>query len=253
MPPEPGPTLPPAPRFDRPSFGQPGPQFGAPAFGSGPPFAQSSTPRTHGLATAALVCGLTGLLLFWVFALLPILAVVFGLVSARTVKKSNGMRRGLGMARAGWILGLIGMAGFGVFLWAAVTGRIDGNDDTIAVDAAAVGDCISNLPPEEGEVVIELDVVECSAQHEAEVYRVDHLNAERSRDFPGDAKVTAEVQELCLEQFELFVGLDYDHSVLDIYYLQPNKLGWKSTRGGYTCLVYEPGKSVVGSLSGAAR
>lgn len=57
----------------------------------------------------------------------------------------------------------------------------------------------------------------------------------------------------CLQQFEKFVGLDHDHSALDVYYLQPNQLGWNGTRGGYTCLVYEPGKTVVGSRSGAAR
>lgn len=251
-PPESGPTLPPAQRFDRPAFAQPTAPFPSSGFGSAPSFTPQPAPRTHGLAIAALVCGLTGLVLFWVFAVLPILALIFGVVSARAVKRSNGTRRGLGMARAGWILGLIGVASFGVLVWAAVTDRIGSDDGTIAVDEAAVGDCISHLP-DEGVIVSELQVVECSAQHEAEVFRVDQLNADRTRDFPGDAQVTAEVQGLCLEQFEKFVGLDYDHSVLDVYYLQPNKLGWKGTRGGYTCFVYEPGKTVVGTLSGSAR
>ena len=81
-------------------WGVPQPPYGGPL----PP-----TQRLHGLATAALVCGLIGLVMFWFFGIVPFLALIFGLVSTRTINSSGGTPRGLGQARAGWILGLIGV------------------------------------------------------------------------------------------------------------------------------------------------
>ena len=54
-----------------------------PQFGANPQFVASAT-RTNGLAIASLVLSLT------VFLIGPILAIIFGLIARREVRKSNG-------------------------------------------------------------------------------------------------------------------------------------------------------------------
>jgi hypothetical protein len=64
--------------------------------------------KTNGLAIAAVVMGIAGVLSAWV--LLPsILAVVFGLVSRSQIKRSAGMQEGRGLAIAGLVLGADGL------------------------------------------------------------------------------------------------------------------------------------------------
>jgi hypothetical protein len=196
-----------------------------------------------------MVCGIVGIPLFVLFGVLPLLGVIFGLISAGKIKRSNGALTGLGMARAGWILGLVGLAGFGVFAWAAGTGRLD--DISTADDTATVGSCVGELPAE-GETVFQLDVVPCSRSHQAEVFAIDDLNPGRDRDFPGDSAMASEVESACVDAFSDFVGWDYDQSELRATYLVPTRLNWK--RGGeYTCLVYDPAGDVTGTLANAER
>jgi len=65
-------------------------------------------PKTNGLAIAAVVMGIAGVLSAWV--LLPsILALVFGLVSHSQIKRSAGMHDGRALAIAGTVLGGVGL------------------------------------------------------------------------------------------------------------------------------------------------
>ena len=96
------------------------------------------------MAVAALVCGIAGLLLFFL-AVPSIVALVLGLVAASKGKRSGGgPGAGLGMARAGWILGAIGVALFALIVTLAATGVIedDGRGTTSPEDGAVylVGD-----------------------------------------------------------------------------------------------------------------
>ena len=229
-------------------FGQAG-GFG-PA-GGPPMYTPTPRPQRSGLAIAAMVCGIAGVFTFWLFGIPPILATIFGFVSAASIKKSNGLRTGLGMARTGWILGVLGIIGFGVFIWAAVTDRIGDNDDNASVLDLEIGDCLADLPSQG--VVYEVELVDCNLPHAGEVFFTGELDPDRSRSFPGDSVVSDEAGASCLEQFEPFVGESYNLSVLDLQYLQPNEVGWKATRGGFTCVVFEPGKDVSSTLRNADR
>ena len=68
------------------------------------PVVATVRPRTDGLAVASMVLGI-----LWVFGLGSILAVIFGHVSLRNVKR-DPLLRGKGMAIAGLVLGYIGVA-----------------------------------------------------------------------------------------------------------------------------------------------
>jgi hypothetical protein len=97
MPPPPPPPGPP------PAYGQP------PGYGP---------PRTinNGLAITSLVLGLVGIFFFVLFAVIPIAAIIFGLVARGQIKASNGTQRGDGMAIAGIVLGAIETVIFAIVL-----------------------------------------------------------------------------------------------------------------------------------------
>jgi hypothetical protein len=63
---------------------------------------------SDGMAIAGFVCGCVGILMFWMYAILPILAITFSGISIGKSKR-NGFQPS-GLAIAGLILGLIEMA-----------------------------------------------------------------------------------------------------------------------------------------------
>jgi len=84
--------------------------------------------RTSGLAIASMVCGILSLVFFWVplFGfLLGIIAIIFGAVAIRQIGREPNLG-GRGMAIAGLVCGIVGVAGWvifiawiGIFFWVA--------------------------------------------------------------------------------------------------------------------------------------
>ncbi|MDQ2802107.1 MAG: DUF4190 domain-containing protein [Pseudomonadota bacterium] len=68
-------------------------------------------PSSNGLAIAALVCGIIGLLFLW-FILSP-LAIIFGAIG---LNRANKGASGKGMAVAGIVLGVIALIGYIVLI-----------------------------------------------------------------------------------------------------------------------------------------
>jgi hypothetical protein len=101
--------------------GAPG-QYGAPATAAawGQPQAGAyhapQARATNGMAVASLVLGLVGLVTFWLLAIPPILALVFGLVGRSQIKMSGGAQEGDGLAIAGIVTGIVGMVIFVIVL-----------------------------------------------------------------------------------------------------------------------------------------
>ncbi|MFO0744663.1 MAG: DUF4190 domain-containing protein [Myxococcota bacterium] len=97
---------------------------GAAPLGPGPELALprlAAPPATNGMAVAALVLGLVGVIVFLgLFALVAsILALVFGYVSASQIDASGGRQGGRGMATAGIVLGWVGLGLLLILLLAA--------------------------------------------------------------------------------------------------------------------------------------
>lgn len=61
--------------------------------------------KTNGFAVTAMVLGLV-----WVYWIGSILALVFGYIALRQIKRSEGRQTGRGMAIAGVVLGWVGVA-----------------------------------------------------------------------------------------------------------------------------------------------
>jgi hypothetical protein len=100
-----------APPPQAPGYGQEPQQWHQQGYGYG----MTAEPKTLGLATAALVCGIVGLLLFNI--ILGPLAFIFGLQARRRIQESNGTLKGMGMATTGIIMGPID-----VVVWLLILG-----------------------------------------------------------------------------------------------------------------------------------
>lgn len=81
-------------------------QTTAPTHHPAPPYYQ----RTSGLAVASLVLGI-----LWLGWTGSILAVIFGHIAHRDIRRSGGHVGGAGMATAGLVLGYIGVATLALF------------------------------------------------------------------------------------------------------------------------------------------
>jgi hypothetical protein len=148
-PPPGGATPPPAPDYGQPqppaygqpaygqpqppAYGQQPPGYGQPAYGASPygGYAYPTGPvgpRTEGMATAALVCGIVAIPTVFCWGLgviLAVVAIVLGFIARGRINKSDGMLTGSGMALAGIITGVVALIvlfGFVVFfVWLGST------------------------------------------------------------------------------------------------------------------------------------
>lgn len=104
----------------------------------------------------------------------------------------------------------------------------------------------------EGEVR-EVPIVPCDQPHDNEVYAIFDL--EGSGAYPGDDVVQQQAGEGCLAEFEPFVGLDYQSSVLDASFLSPTAQGWVELGDReVVCYIFRLDlQKVTGSLRGTAQ
>jgi hypothetical protein len=186
-----------------------------------------------GLATAALVCGIAGLVLFF-FVVPSIVALVLGLVAWTKARHAPGPGDGRGRALAGWIMGLIGVLGFLAFAIAAVA--TDGFDDgTVSIFELHRGQCV-DFTDDDSELITELPARDCDEPHDAEVFLVRSM-APSGDEFPGRSDLDARAEELCSgDAFEEYVGLAYDDSELSVTYVTPSEDSWRMGDRDVVCL-----------------
>jgi hypothetical protein len=200
----------------------------------------------HGLAVAALVLGIVGIPFCFVLVP-PALAVIFGLVATRAIKRSgtqHAIGAGFGMARAGWILGAIGLLLFGAFVATGASERF--NERTAAVSDLEVGDCI-NLG--EAPTVASVPVVDCDQGHDAEVIFTGELPV---GPYPGESVVQNDIFDRCVPNlFQAYVGKDYASSMFEVQVLYPRQEGWSLDRGFLCLAVKLDGSRIVGTVHGS--
>jgi hypothetical protein len=171
-----------------------------------------------------MILGIIGLVFCFLFVA-SLLALIFGLVAARQITRSAGALTGSGLARAGWIMGLIGLL-LGVGFWIlAATGAFDGGET--AVFNVEEGDCVNFDFNPESEILIEVttvDVVECDEEHEGEVIQVGELNPDEDRDYPDNDTLFQEAYAGC--------GRD---DIEDIFAVAPDEDSWDDHGGPYVC------------------
>jgi Domain of unknown function (DUF4190) len=84
------------------------------------PFVAPAVPKIDGLAIAAMVLGICGLFLGWLYTIPCVLAVVFASISLNRIGKSQGWRTGKGFAVTGLVTGIVGLSLWGIVFLAAL-------------------------------------------------------------------------------------------------------------------------------------
>ena len=186
-----------------------------------------------------MVLGIVGVFTFFVL-IVPLLALILGLVAAserKSVARAGGS--GLAMARAGWILGSFGVAGFAVLMTLVATDVINLNDDTV-IDDLEVGDCVeSDLDDADETVEVrELPVIDCDEPHDAEVVDVVELNRGRRREYPSPLDLGQEATVACLEGFEDYHGAPSSGDLV-VSFIVANEDAWDALRGLVVCLAFD--------------
>jgi hypothetical protein len=114
----------------------------------------------------------------------------------------------------------------------------------------AIGDCF-----DDGDMVIggveeigDVPMVECSEPHDNEVYAVVTVDGD---EFPGEQAIQNTADDMCLEAFDGFVGLDYQTSILDFGWLVPTADTWAAGDRVVACFIYRMDlEKVTGTLQG---
>jgi len=86
----------------------PPPEENSPVPPTGPVPAGAALPKNNGLAIAALVCGVLGLISCGFTLIISLAAIVLGAVGRGQIRRSAGQQQGEGMAITGLILGIVG-------------------------------------------------------------------------------------------------------------------------------------------------
>ena len=116
----------------------------------------------------------------------------------------------------------------------------------------AIGDCFDDGDMALGEFaeVGEVPLVDCTEPHDNEVYAVVTVDGDA---FPGEEAIQAQADEVCLEAFDPFVGLDYESSALDFGWLVPTADSWEMGDRVVACFVYRLDLAKVsGTLEGSS-
>ena len=188
-----------------------------------------------------MILGIIGLVLC--FILIPsLLALIFGIIAARQIKRSAGALTGSGFARAGWIMGLIGLLAGGGFIAASASGAFD--DGETAVFDLESGDCVNfDFNPETDRIieVTTVEVVDCDEPHEAEVIFLDELNPtaicriRRTRNC--SPRSTSNARSRAPD--EVASGVDLSDYIS--FTVAPNEDSWEDDNGPFVCFAVRSG------------
>lgn len=134
-------------------------------------------------------------------------------------------------------------------------------DDTVRDETGAIveggglgafviqnGDCI-NLPSES--LVESVEAMPCSQPHDAEAYAIFDITGTT---YPGEAAIDDHAIDGCLAQFHPFVGIAYEYSELEVFWLEPTEDSWNELDDReIVCMVAVDGSQLTGSMRGSGR
>lgn len=142
----------------------------------------------------------------------------------------------------------------------AIVTSTAGGDETGGMDAPPapegevlfsdleVGMCLNdaNLP----ERFSSIPQVDCAEPHDSEVYAIVTLP---DGAYPSDDELFRLADDACYEEYEPYVGTNYDVSYYYFAYYWPDKNGWASGDRDIVCVVYDENGQIEGSVRGSGR
>lgn len=108
-----------------------------------------------------------------------------------------------------------------------------------------VGDCFNTPSVDEDGVLGGVDVISCSQPHDSELYFEYDLTLPAY----DEAAITADIQNRCLEEFLVYVGVTWLESDYNYYALSPTVERWGMGDRKVSCAL----KSRDGKSSGSAQ
>ncbi|MEV7978872.1 DUF4190 domain-containing protein [Streptomyces sp. NPDC086519] len=257
IPPPPGPHQPQGP-YEPPQSGHPQyPQYPQGPYGQQPPqpypgpyqpWGQGYGPHVpqppvNGLAIASLVLGL--------LCCLPGVGLVLGLIGLSQIRRRG--ERGKAMAVIGSVFSSVGLALWVLLLASGGAGEFwyglkQGVNDSSSL-SLATGDCFDTPDGTlTGDLVSDVDVVDCAKAHDGEVFATYRL---KGSSYPGDDGVGDSADERCyaLEDGYAMDGWAIPDDV-DVYYFTPSEDSWKYGDREVACVFGNTteGRTLSGSL-----
>ena len=122
------------------------------------------------------------------------------------------------------------------------------SDDEVSYWDLEIGMCLNdaNLTGR----VTTIPLVDCDQPHDSEVYAIEAL---ADGPYPGDDEVFRLADEVCLDAYEPYVGMDYDISYYYFGYYWPDKNNWGSGDRNVVCVIYDENGQIEGSVRGSGR
>jgi hypothetical protein len=217
--------------------------FGGTPPGYAPQPGFPAQPSKSGKATAAMVLGLVSILLFF-FAIPPLLALIFGLIALKEIKRSGGVIGGRGKAITGVVLGILGLLAFVAVVAVGVL-----NKDKVSPYDAKVGECY-DIPLSTS--IDHFNKKDCDSPHEAEIVFTGKFTQANGTPWPGLAALSLEGVKQCQATFDSYVSDEFKGTVGRPQVLAPNADTWNSDKRKFICFAYDPaGKLTKGVSTGS--
>ena len=126
------------------------------------------------------------------------------------------------------------------------SGALEGAQDVSALDLQA-GDCFNGGG---GAEISDVQGVPCGEAHVFEVFAVATHD---DGDFPGAEALQANAEEMCLADFEAYVGLSYEESKYVVQTINPSEETWEAGDRATLCVLSTDDKAEqTGSAKGSA-
>ena len=115
---------------------------------------------------------------------------------------------------------------------------------SLAFDALKAGMCIvvpEEIDEEEG--AEEVQVVDCRAEHDAEVVLRGKIDLPDT--WPSEQALADHVGPRCEKAFAAYVGTPYEESRLEYDYFSPVRAAWEDGDRGFNCVLFDPDADVL--------
>jgi hypothetical protein len=93
-------------------------------------------------------------------------------------------------------------------------------------DSDDVGTCFNPINDRDDGGLLAMRVVDCDEPHLRELIGTPELDAGPNAEWPGQAAVDRESEDLCLAVFEDYVGVPFEESRLDASYISTTEAYW---------------------------
>jgi hypothetical protein len=129
------------------------------------------------------------------------------------------------------------------------SGEITKSGDLAAIDLR-VGDCFDLKDPS-AEEIGDVTALPCTTEHEYETFFIGTM---AEGPFPSEDGFIDWLDGNCRPAFDAYVGMAYENSELDIFWLQPTSEAWGQGDRSVQCALYHPRiHRLTESLKGSAQ